>query len=96
MKAKEWIDAAKKKSGISSDYAIAKRLGMTQSAVSNIRNSESTLSDEYAVEVARVLGIDPLHVIIDQHRERTTNECAREAWERLGKRIDFANGALVF
>ena len=95
MKAYEWIDIAKRKNGIASDYGIAKRLGMTQSAVSKIRTGNGTLSDDYAVEVARLCGVDPYIVLIDQHQERTTNECVKEAWERLGRVIDFRRDALV-
>lgn len=95
MKAHEWIDLAKSKNNIASDYGIAKRLGMTQSAVSKIRTGTGTLSDDYAVLVARLCGVDPYIVLIDQHQERTTNECVREAWERLGRVIDFRHDPLV-
>ena len=96
MKAKEWIDRVKREKRVQSDYAVAKLLGVTQSAISVLRARESTMSDETSVKVALALGIAPIEVLIDQQQEKTTSECAREAWERLGRVIDFRRDALVF
>lgn len=95
MKAKDWIDRVKREKRVPSDYAVAKLLGVTQSAISVLRTRESTMSDETSVKVAMVLGIAPITVLIDQQQEKTTNECAREAWERLGRVIDFRSDPLV-
>lgn len=83
MKAREWIDRVKREKRVQSDYAVAKLLGVTQSAISVLRVRESTMSDDTSVKVAYALGIEPITVLIDQQQEKTTNECAREAWDRL-------------
>ncbi len=83
MKAHEWIDYAKKQIGVGSDYAIAKRLGITQSAISRLRAKDSTLRDDTSIKLAYIAGIDPAIVLLDQARERTTNECVRDVWDRL-------------
>ena len=90
MKAYEWINRVKREKRVPSDYAVAKLLGVTQSAISVLRTRESTMSDETSVKVALALGIAPITVLIDQQQEKTTNECAKEAWERLGRVIDFS------
>ena len=96
MKAYEWINRVKREKRVASDYAVAKLLGVTQSAISVLRTRESTMSDETSVKVALALGIAPITVLIDQHHERTTNQCVREAWERLSRVIDFRHDPLVF
>jgi plasmid maintenance system antidote protein VapI len=95
MKAYEWINRVKREKRVPSDYAVAKLLGVTQSAISVLRTRESTMSDETSVKVALALGIAPITVLIDQQQEKTTNECAKEAWERLGRVIDFRHDTLV-
>lgn len=90
MKAYEWINRVKREKRVPSDYAVAKLLGVTQSAISVLRTRESTMSDDTSVKVALALGIAPITVLIDQQQEKTTNECAKEAWERLSRVIDFS------
>ena len=96
MKAYEWINRVKREKRVPSDYAVAKLLGVTQSAISVLRTRESTMSDDTSVKVALALGIAPITVLIDQQQEKTTNECAKEAWERLSRVIDFRHDPLVF
>jgi plasmid maintenance system antidote protein VapI len=80
MKASKWIDRVKVKKNLSSDYAVAKALGITQSAISVLRVRESTLSDEASLKVATSLGIAPVIVLVDQALERAKTDDARRAW----------------
>ena len=83
MKASKWIDRVKVKNNLPSDYAAAKLLGMTQSAISVLRVRESTLSDETSFNVATSLGINPAIVLVDQSIERAKTETARRAWAEV-------------
>lgn len=82
MKASKWIDRVKVKKNLPSDYAAAKLLGMTQSAISVLRVRESTLSDEASLNVAMSLEIDPVIVLIDQALERAKTDETRNAWAK--------------
>lgn len=97
MKATEWIDRIKVTKNIQSDYQIAKELGLSRNTISTYRGGRSNTMDENtSLKVASMLGIDPAIVLLDQAKERTTNSCVKEAWNRLGMRIDFKSDALVF
>ncbi|WP_312302216.1 hypothetical protein [Diaphorobacter nitroreducens] len=71
MKAFEWIDRVKNARGIESDYAAAKALGVTKQAISTYRAKGSTLDENAAISVAKLLGIPPAGVVLDQAAERT-------------------------
>ena len=70
MKAFEWIDRVKSARGIESDYAAAKLLGVKQSNITIYRKKESTMDEDASINVARLLGIAPAGVILDQAAER--------------------------
>lgn len=74
MKAAQWIDRVKVEKNISSDYAVAKFLGVTQAAISRLRTHDSTLSEDTAIAVATALGLNPARVVLDQVAERTKSE----------------------
>ena len=77
MKATIWIDRVKVAKNITSDYAVAKHLGLTQAAISKIRTHDSTLSEDTAMSVAEALGINPAGVIIDQVAEKVKSAAVR-------------------
>lgn len=72
MKAYEWIDRLKVEKKLPSDYAAAKMLGLSQPSVMKMRaRADATLSDESAVKLAELLGVNPAAVILDQIAERS-------------------------
>lgn len=79
MKAFEWIDRVKNARGIESDYAAAKALGISKQAISTYRSRGSTLDENASITVARLLGITPAGVILDQAAERVKSPEARTA-----------------
>lgn len=83
MKASEWIDQVKIALDLPSDYAAAKVLNITRSAVSKYRSRESTLDEDTALRVAEVLKINPARVVLDQLAERTKSALLRSEVERL-------------
>lgn len=84
MKAYEWIDRLKVKKQLPSDYAAAKILGLSQPSVIKMRaRHDATLSDDTAIKVAELLGVDPAGVLIDQLAERTKSGPARSTLERM-------------
>jgi len=80
MKAAAWIDRIKVTKNISSDYAAAKYLGLSQSSIVTMRRRHSTLDDDSALKVALALDIEPVIVLADQAMERAKSEEAKKAW----------------
>ena len=82
------LNSLKAKTGAASDYALAKKLDMTRSAISNYQNGRRILDDETAVKVASMLEIDPSIVLASIHIERAKTEAEKRTWidifERLG------------
>ncbi|MBU3022865.1 XRE family transcriptional regulator [Aestuariibacter sp. A3R04] len=64
------IDTLKAAYNLPSDYAVAKKLGITRSAVSRYRSSGATLDDWLAIEVAELLERDPLQTLACVKYER--------------------------
>ncbi|WP_354682637.1 DUF3693 domain-containing protein [Cupriavidus necator] len=83
----EFLEAVRAKLGGASDYAIAKELDISRSAVSKYRNGLGGFDDETAVKVARVLDIDPAAVVTAAHAERTKNPELRRIWASLADRF---------
>lgn len=79
MKAFEWIDRVKKHCGIESDYAAAKLLGLGKQTISTYRAKGSTLDENASLSVARLLGIAPAGVVLDQAAERVKTPEVRAA-----------------
>lgn len=87
MKAFEWIDRVKNARGIESDYAAAKALGVTKQAISTYRAKGSTLDENAAISVAKLLGIPPAGVVLDQMAERTKTPEIRTALQAEARRL---------
>ncbi|WP_060013245.1 helix-turn-helix domain-containing protein [Burkholderia ubonensis] len=77
----QWLDAVKARLDLPSDYAAAKVLGVTRSAVSAYRNGRATFDDDVAFLVADILDVNPLEVIVSSRAERAKSEDQRHAWE---------------
>lgn len=89
----EYLDAIKAKSGISSDYALAKRLGFSLSAVSSYRHGRRYLDDDAALAVAAALDLHPLQVIAAANAERAKTPEQRARWSGVMEKfsVSFLN-----
>ncbi|MGZ3319664.1 MAG: helix-turn-helix domain-containing protein [Xanthobacteraceae bacterium] len=74
------LEAVKVRRGVSSDYALAKVLGVTQQAVSSYRSGNSKISDDVALTVAEILHLEPMHVIALANAERAKTEAQKARW----------------
>lgn len=84
MKSIEWLDMAREKLGGISDYALAKKLGFTRSAMSAHRTGKvTTLSNETALQIADILGEEPLRIIADQQAEQAKTDEVRRFWLKI-------------
>lgn len=91
----DFLDELKARNGGASDYAIAKILGVTRSAVSNYRNGKSHFDDLTAARVAKLLEIDPALVVMAVHAERAKKPEERALWEGILERLGGLAAALA-
>ncbi|WP_321921049.1 helix-turn-helix domain-containing protein [Burkholderia sp. BCC1998] len=76
----QWLDAVKARLDLPSDYAAAKALGVTRSAVSAYRNGRSVFDEKTCIRAAELLGIDPLEVIASARVESAKDPLTRSVW----------------
>ncbi len=67
-----YLDAAKARHKLPSDYALAKKLKVGASHISNYRSGRSHPDDAMAVHLARLLDIGPLEIIAAAHYHRAS------------------------
>ena len=84
------MDLAIARHALRSDYALAKKLGVRPSHISNYRNGRSCPDDKMAVRLAKLLDIDPLEIVAVANYNRavrTENPVGRRLWQRLFKLV---------
>lgn len=87
----EYLDDLKEKTG--SDYKSAKMLNIEKSSLSMIR-SRGKMSDETAIKMADLLGIDRNEVIIAATIARSEGE-VRKTWENISKLSGVAASVVI-
>jgi hypothetical protein len=85
MNTLEYLDAAKRALGVDSDYALAKRLNMRPSSISNYRSGRSSMDDDVCAKVAAAIGTHPGLVMLDMHKERAKTPAERSIWQEIYK-----------
>jgi predicted transcriptional regulator len=97
MKTVEYLDAIKARHSLKSDYALAKLLGLSTSAIYTYRAGRGEMDSTTAVKVAELLAINPLQVIACVELARAKNDGARKVWLRYAAAVTVAVlGALPF
>jgi hypothetical protein len=89
------LDALAAKLGGVSDYRLAKVLNASGTAtIGNWRHGRSSLSQDYALKVADLLGWHPEYVVACVERERAEKDARLEAtgeilavWDRIGAKF---------
>jgi hypothetical protein len=89
----QYLDEVKERLDLPSDYALAKALGLTRTAVSNYRSGRSMPDDLACARLADAIGCEPMEVIAAINYQRAKTEDARALWESIwGKAV----GAIVW
>lgn len=81
MQINDLLDKAKTRANLPSDYALAKALGVQTGIVSNWRKGKRHPSDEEAVQLATLAGLEEMQVIAAIHYECATTEKKKEFWK---------------
>lgn len=82
MEPTEWLDQAKKKLLIESDYKLAKVLGITPSGISTIRKRNAGIDLYTASRLEDVLELERMTIIIDLEIQKEKNEEKKKYWKK--------------
>lgn len=85
MNTVDFLDAVKRRHGLASDYALAKRLGWSTSRVAQYRISSRELDDEGCVQIAAELGIEPAYVLAVIAGARAKDAAIKKHWAAAAK-----------
>jgi transcriptional regulator with XRE-family HTH domain len=92
---RDFLQEAKRKNGLESDYALAKLLGISRQRISHYTTGKETLSDEVARRVAAALDYPPAYVMACVHAERAKEKELRKIWEQAAKVLGGMAAAVV-
>lgn len=84
---RDYLDDIKRTNGITSDYALAKTLGVNRSTVSGYRASRRAFDNATALKVAEILKINPIEVIAAASAEHAKTAEEKKTWENFMKRL---------
>lgn len=73
--------------GLASDNRVAQILGCTRQHISLIKKGKSGLSEEMAIKVATMAGIDPKSALISVMFDRAESEEMREVLKQIEEKI---------
>lgn len=81
MEIQELLDQAKNRANIPSDYALAKVLGISNGIVANWRKGKRHPSNEEAVKLATLAGLDEMRVIAEIELRTANSDKKKEFWK---------------
>lgn len=91
----EYLQAVKTRLDITSDYALAARLGITRSAVSKLQQGGVSFSDDVALTIADILNVHPLQVIAAANAERAKTPEQRARWSGVMEKFSLSFNLLL-
>ena len=95
MKTADYLDAVKRKLDLPSDYALAKTLSLSRSAVSLLQSGKNGMSDETAIKIAEILQIPVAKVLLESHIERSKAPEVRAAWTGMMEKFSASFNSLI-
>lgn len=82
------LEALKEERGWTSDYRIAKELGIPQTTLSNWRCGNRAPGEAHALAIGEALKISPLMVLAISAVERSEDKAARKAWSAVVAQLE--------
>lgn len=95
MKSMEYLKMLQKQLPTKSDYALAKKLGLTPQAVSLYMQGKRIMDVTTAAKVAEFLGLNPMIVIAAANAEREKGE-KQEYWKNFYERLGGVAASIIF
>lgn len=78
----ELLDEAKKRANLPSDYALSKATGIPQNIISRWKNGKRHPSNEEAVKLAALAGLDEMRVIAEIELRTANTPKKKEFWQQ--------------
>jgi len=69
----KYLEQVKEQFGLRSDYALATCLGITQPEANLIRRGRKTPNPELCVRIAKLLGLNPVEVLLMAQKDKSSN-----------------------
>lgn len=95
MNTLDYLAACKERLGITSDYALAKALRVTQPTISSYRSGRTRIDDDVALTIAEILNVHPLQVIAAANAERAKTPEQRARWSGVMEKFSASFNALL-
>lgn len=76
--------------GITSDYGLAKAIGVPRQTISRYRTSAGQMDDGVAIKAANLLNEDATAILCELHAERAKDSAVKTAWTDLAKLARYA------
>lgn len=95
MNTVHYLDEVKTRLNIKSDYGLAKRLGVGQSAIIAYRAGRRVFDDEVALTIAQALELNPLVVIAAANAERAKTDEQKARWMGLMDKLSASFNGLL-
>lgn len=82
MEATEWLNKAKQKLKLESDYQLAKIIGIGNGAIANIRKRNNGMDNYVASRIEDILELERMTIIIDMEIQKAKSEEKRRYWKK--------------
>lgn len=82
MSVTEWLDKAKQKLKVESDYKLAKIIGIGNGAIANIRRRNNGMDNYVASRLEDILELERMTVIIDMELQKAKSEDKKQYWQK--------------
>lgn len=92
---RQLLEAVKRRHGITSDYALAQRLGVSRQVISAYMNKRTTLGEAMCMRIADELGVPRAAVLAAMAGERTHDEEVRKVWRDAVKKLGGVAAAVM-
>lgn len=92
----DFLNELKAKHGLKSNYALAKFLDQTDTAVARWAHGKGTFSDETALKISELLNYDPAYVMACMAAERSKDAKVKKTWEWTAQHLGGLAAALAF
>ncbi|MDD5392810.1 MAG: helix-turn-helix transcriptional regulator [Thiothrix sp.] len=95
MKTEQLLDAAREKLGLSSDYALAKAIGVGKGRIGHYRTGLRKPDEQACFQLAEILEIEPAAVIAAVRLEGEREPGKVEFWKRQAARYATSAGVVA-
>jgi hypothetical protein len=83
IETRQLLDAAKRAQGITSDYRLARTMGVTDSTLHNYRAGKTHPDEAQSLQLAAMAGLDAGYVLVSMAAARAKTEAARAHFARV-------------